>query len=540
MKSITPVVSVILLIMLTIVASAGAYFFITSSVNDLENSGAIEGSPYLDNSRLNLVSITGSQALVRNDGSSPVTEMVVLINGETLNYTLDTPIMPGEIREINYTNQIAGQDLEIKVIYNKGKTEKDKSPAIVNTQSSGFSQSSPCGDSICDLNNGENIANCPEDCSPKSVAFHMMGQNIIAVYKINTSEGYIYGNQSIIYTSSAEIESKIDLTLNNKAIMIFSEEEDYIHDFFYLSYDGNSWNNAVTASVFNQDNSQSRLYSSSPTKNLNLHFAYFNCSDDCIFTYLKYNFVNGFFSPKVITENIVEYGSADNGIDFSYDETHGFAFWSNTDSNLVNISRYSGNEWQSPETVINGNYDGGYYAINWVRGGINNLGEILITYCNMSKTYYAFINNTINIGELFDSPDCDIAVSGIKVFRDNSFYISIESEEEYFYTIFRDNSFSGIEPLTSIIMGSASRMFTNELNLMAISSEGAIFRLINLDGSLSPLADVRLCEMHMLNPELPQQKYARCPEIYLTEEQCSDGVDNDGDGYYDLNDSDCQ
>jgi flagellin-like protein len=33
-KAITPVVSVILLIMLTIVASVGAYFFITSSVND--------------------------------------------------------------------------------------------------------------------------------------------------------------------------------------------------------------------------------------------------------------------------------------------------------------------------------------------------------------------------------------------------------------------------------------------------------------------------------------------------------------------------
>jgi flagellin-like protein len=69
-KAITPVVSVILLIMLTIVASTGAYFFITSEVNTLQNSGAIEESPYLDNSRLNLVSITGSQALVRNDGTS--------------------------------------------------------------------------------------------------------------------------------------------------------------------------------------------------------------------------------------------------------------------------------------------------------------------------------------------------------------------------------------------------------------------------------------------------------------------------------------
>jgi flagellin-like protein len=138
MKSITPVVSVILLVMLTIVASVGAYFFITSSVNDLQSSGAIEESPYLDNSRLSLVSITGSQALVRNDGTSPVTEIVVLINGEALNYTLDTPIQPGEIRAINYTTQPAGQDLEIKLIYNKGRTEKETRPASINTETSGF------------------------------------------------------------------------------------------------------------------------------------------------------------------------------------------------------------------------------------------------------------------------------------------------------------------------------------------------------------------------------------------------------------------
>jgi flagellin-like protein len=159
MKAITPVVSVILLIMLTIVASVGAYFFINTEVGELQDSGAIESSPYLDNSRLNLVSITGSQALVRNDGSSPVTEMVVLINGETLNYTLDTPIQPGEIREINYTSQLIGQDLEIKLIYNKGKTEKEVSPANQNTEISGFVLSLEPDDyeSPCLSNNSNNV-----------------------------------------------------------------------------------------------------------------------------------------------------------------------------------------------------------------------------------------------------------------------------------------------------------------------------------------------------------------------------------------------
>jgi hypothetical protein len=103
---------------------------------------------------------------VRNDGTSPVTEIVVLINGEALNYTLDTPIQPGEIREINYTTQLAGQDLEIKLIYNKGKTEKDTRPASQNTALSGFNDSSIttyCGDGICQ--SSENITSCSNDCT---------------------------------------------------------------------------------------------------------------------------------------------------------------------------------------------------------------------------------------------------------------------------------------------------------------------------------------------------------------------------------------
>jgi hypothetical protein len=84
------------------------------------------------------VSITGSQALVRNDGDSPVNELILFINGEVINYTLSSPIMPGDIREINYISQESGEDLIIKVIYNKGKEISLTSPARQNTQLSGF------------------------------------------------------------------------------------------------------------------------------------------------------------------------------------------------------------------------------------------------------------------------------------------------------------------------------------------------------------------------------------------------------------------
>ncbi|MDD4353610.1 MAG: BspA family leucine-rich repeat surface protein [Candidatus Nanoarchaeia archaeon] len=138
MKSITPVISVILLIMLTIATSAAAFFFINSSVTDLEAQGNLESFPGSDNSRLNLVSITGSKAIVRNDGTTPVTEVVMFVNGELLNYTLSTPIQPGELKEIIFNAREVGEDLEIKVIYNTGKTVEETSPASKNIESSGF------------------------------------------------------------------------------------------------------------------------------------------------------------------------------------------------------------------------------------------------------------------------------------------------------------------------------------------------------------------------------------------------------------------
>lgn len=141
MKSITPVISVILLIMLTIAVSAAAYFFVNSTTNDLQSQSNLDNYPGSDNSILNLVSITGSKAIVRNDGSILVTEVVMFVNGELLNYTLDTPIQPGELREITFNSREAGEDLEIKVIYNNGKTTQVSSPANLNTENSGFTES---------------------------------------------------------------------------------------------------------------------------------------------------------------------------------------------------------------------------------------------------------------------------------------------------------------------------------------------------------------------------------------------------------------
>jgi hypothetical protein len=137
-KSITPVISVILLILITILASASAYFFIINTTSDLESNADVNNNPITDSSRLSLVSITGTKSIIRNDGISPVTEVVMFINGELLNFTLNAPLLPGEYKEINYSARQLGEDLVIKIIYNKGKSISETSPAIKNTEVSGF------------------------------------------------------------------------------------------------------------------------------------------------------------------------------------------------------------------------------------------------------------------------------------------------------------------------------------------------------------------------------------------------------------------
>jgi hypothetical protein len=105
---------------------------------DLQNKGSIESFPGADNSRLNLVSIRGSQAIVRNDGTSPITDMQVFVNGELLNYTLSPPIMPGELRIIEYPPRKAYEPLEVMICYNDKECKTSTSPPSNNPPEGGF------------------------------------------------------------------------------------------------------------------------------------------------------------------------------------------------------------------------------------------------------------------------------------------------------------------------------------------------------------------------------------------------------------------
>ncbi|MDD5499563.1 MAG: PQQ-binding-like beta-propeller repeat protein [Candidatus Nanoarchaeia archaeon] len=138
MKSLTPVVSIIILILLTVASAGAAYFFVFSSVNELQ-SGGIQTPAGITGSRLQIVSVTGVKSIIRNDGTSSVNEVLVFVNGELLNYTLTEPLLPGEFLEIPYNARKAGEDLEVQIIY-PGGTSRYRSPASANTPPAGFVQ----------------------------------------------------------------------------------------------------------------------------------------------------------------------------------------------------------------------------------------------------------------------------------------------------------------------------------------------------------------------------------------------------------------
>ena len=139
MKSITPVISIILLILLTIIASVSAYMFIMSSMADLEG-GVNTNTAISDNSKLKIVSLSGSKAIVMNEGSGSINEVIVMLNGEPFSYTFDPPIIEGGAAEILFSPQLVGEDLEIKILYGINKEVDYFSPSEKNTEDSGFIQ----------------------------------------------------------------------------------------------------------------------------------------------------------------------------------------------------------------------------------------------------------------------------------------------------------------------------------------------------------------------------------------------------------------
>lgn len=123
MKSITPVISVILLVMITIVASVTAFFFVNNMGDDLlsQTSGqASQTTSYC--SRIRLLSMDADVIRVQNNGCGNIDSVVVFINGEPTTFNLAYPLGEGEVGEIPLSNLDIGY-YEVEIMLDNGLTQ---------------------------------------------------------------------------------------------------------------------------------------------------------------------------------------------------------------------------------------------------------------------------------------------------------------------------------------------------------------------------------------------------------------------------------
>lgn len=542
MKSITPVISVILLILLTIIASVSSYFFINSNVIELQNQGSVDTYPGSDNSRLNLVSITGSKAIVRNDGISPITEVIVFINDELFNYTLDEPIMPGELKQINYIPQLMARDLEIKVIYNAGKASQSVSPARVNTELSGFVESN-CPDTICDVAGGENMINCFSDCGIQVFLHQHEDYNgvddaIVMLQTITDEEGNIHsGNRSVIYAPGGGLSNeKIAFLDNDYYVSIF----DYNENPQYIYYDGFSFSNAFNITDYGNINEIRNV----GAKN-NAHIMYINCtygsSNECDLVYLNWSFSDSFSSIEKITNlSLIYYNYSytpkSPHFSVSNNENYKLAAWSCQGTN--NYTFYS-NGWSETETLF---YDADVSMIDSAK--INNQGEILIIYTNSSKNE-AIIYNGSQWEKIDNSLFESSGIIESEPLNDSFLIIySLESSPPYFLnsTILKNNEFSNIQtfPFSSIAGFYFFKLKYDQYLGFAVNISGYATSFMYDESDNSWKNEIKVAISGVENLPTYCQEYERFSGECPTETWCSDGVDNDEDGLYDMNDPDCQ
>ncbi|MBN1923729.1 MAG: hypothetical protein JW791_03125 [Nanoarchaeota archaeon] len=121
-NAITPVVSIILLLVMTVAASAAAFLWMNSVQSSIQESAgaSIESSTVSSCSRLNLISMRGDEVVVQNVGCDNITSVNLLINGVLTGYDLEAPLAPGEAAKIDYTAQTLGEDLDVIIVLGNG------------------------------------------------------------------------------------------------------------------------------------------------------------------------------------------------------------------------------------------------------------------------------------------------------------------------------------------------------------------------------------------------------------------------------------
>ena len=121
-KAVTPIISVILLVLITVGASVVAFSWISSVSGRVEESagGSITQGPAGSSTRLQLISVRGDGVTVQNLGDDSVSEVLLIIDDILQEYNLSSPLDPGEAVFVPLNQSLAIDENHVFEIVNIG------------------------------------------------------------------------------------------------------------------------------------------------------------------------------------------------------------------------------------------------------------------------------------------------------------------------------------------------------------------------------------------------------------------------------------
>ncbi len=139
-KAISPIISIILLLVMTISAASIVFIWFNMVQSDVQEStgAAFEDSAISSCSQIQLLGIRGDGLTLQNTGCDTISSVSLLINGVLTDYDLESPLSPGQSVTIQYAARTAGEDLCDEVCLANGQCDSLCTYAFQNTPESGF------------------------------------------------------------------------------------------------------------------------------------------------------------------------------------------------------------------------------------------------------------------------------------------------------------------------------------------------------------------------------------------------------------------
>lgn len=138
-KAISPIISFVLLVVITMAGFAGAFVWFTQIQTSLEETtGEQAGNTGLSCNSLEIITFRGDGVTVRNNGCGVINNVTVVIDDVATSFDLTQPLNSGDAGVISLEGISAGEDHCIKILLNNGKDFQKCTTSAQNTVEAGF------------------------------------------------------------------------------------------------------------------------------------------------------------------------------------------------------------------------------------------------------------------------------------------------------------------------------------------------------------------------------------------------------------------